>query len=203
MPIEKIVEYCMGTSKDNVVKMKLATNCAPVLKNIKESSLLILTKEYDVLKLMEETNISCRKLYQCGDKIAWLLYRKESLKKILLLRRNVEFLKMQGYFCLNEVSDYMSDKTLEEVLNFQGERLERYINKKADFPHEIGILLGYPIEDVEGFIMNKGKNYKYSGYWKVYENPNKILRLFKEYDNAKEQAIRQVLDGEKIKDIAV
>ena len=33
-----------------------------------------------------------------------------------------------------------------------------------DFPHEIGIFLGYPLEDVVGFIENQGKNYTCSGY---------------------------------------
>ena len=36
------------------------------------------------------------------------------------------------------------------------------------FPHEIGLFLGYPFEDVMGFIENKGENYLCSGCWKVY-----------------------------------
>ena len=37
-------------------------------------------------------------------------------------------------------------------------------------PHEIGVFLGYPIWDVKGFIDNKGKDFKYCGTWKVYNN---------------------------------
>lgn len=43
-------------------------------------------------------------------------------------------------------------------------RLQRY----EQFPHEIGLFLGYPPEDVSGFIANKGYGYKWVGGWKVY-----------------------------------
>lgn len=48
-----------------------------------------------------------------------------------------------------------------------------YQTIQEDFPHEMGILLGYPVEDVEGFIINNGKNELYTGYWKVYDNLTK------------------------------
>ena len=39
-----------------------------------------------------------------------------------------------------------------------------YMEEKGAFPHEIGLLLGYPVEDVLGFIRHQGKNYLYTGY---------------------------------------
>ena len=38
------------------------------------------------------------------------------------------------------------------------------MEEKGAFPHEIGLLLGYPVEDVLGFIRYQGKNYLYTGY---------------------------------------
>ncbi len=38
------------------------------------------------------------------------------------------------------------------------------MNQGKQFPHEMGLLLGYPVEDVVGFMENNGKNYLYSGY---------------------------------------
>ncbi|MCR5154354.1 MAG: DUF3793 family protein, partial [Lachnospiraceae bacterium] len=43
---------------------------------------------------------------------------------------------------------------------------------------EIGIFLGYPLEDVKGFIENKGKNYKTCGLWKVYKDENFAKGIF-------------------------
>ena len=37
-----------------------------------------------------------------------------------------------------------------------------------DFPHEVGLFLGYPPGDVEGFRLNHGRNFKLCGLWKVY-----------------------------------
>lgn len=39
-----------------------------------------------------------------------------------------------------------------------------YMEEKGAFLHEIGLLLGYPVEDVLGFIRHQGKNYLYTGY---------------------------------------
>lgn len=38
------------------------------------------------------------------------------------------------------------------------------------FPHEVGIILGYPLEDVIEFENNQGKNCKYCGLWKSYSD---------------------------------
>lgn len=43
------------------------------------------------------------------------------------------------------------------------------LNKMVgSFPHEIGLFLGYPPEDVEGFILQGPGLCKCTGYWKVY-----------------------------------
>ncbi len=53
------------------------------------------------------------------------------------------------------------------------------------FPHEIGIFLGYPLCDVEGFITHRGKNYKCLGPWKVYENEDQTRRTFEKYQKCR------------------
>lgn len=60
-----------------------------------------------------------------------------------------------------------------------------------EFPHEIGIFLGYPIWDVEGFIEHKGQNYKFCGYWKVYQDVEGAKLKFKEYDRIRESALHK------------
>ncbi len=47
------------------------------------------------------------------------------------------------------------------------------------FPHEIGLFLGYPPEDVLGFIEKKER--KYTGYWKVYSDERKARNIFERY----------------------
>lgn len=59
--------------------------------------------------------------------------------------------------------------------------LIRRIQSVQDFPHEIGFFLGYPAEDVKGFIDCKAVNYKSKGYWKVYSDPERAEKLFNKY----------------------
>ena len=61
------------------------------------------------------------------------------------------------------------------------ERLKERIRQLEDFPHEIGLFLSYPIEDVLGFIENRGKNYILNGYWKVYGNEEEARKSFFKY----------------------
>ena len=45
-------------------------------------------------------------------------------------------------------------------------QLSRRLCCEADFPHEIGVFLGYPLTDVVGFIENQGRNFTCCGCWK-------------------------------------
>ncbi len=47
----------------------------------------------------------------------------------------------------------------------------------ADFPHEIGIFLGYPLKDVEGFLGWSGLPFTCQGPWKIYGDPAPSLAV--------------------------
>lgn len=72
-----------------------------------------------------------------------LFINKKSMEKVLSNKRCVNFLKFVGYSSDYELNEYMD----ELVLRLQSE----------EFPHEIGVFLGYPLKDVLGF-MGYGKN---------------------------------------------
>ena len=78
---------------------------------------------------------------------------------------------------------------------------QQYLREKNVFPHEMGLLLGYPPEDVKGFIRNQGKNYLYSGYWKVYDRPHEKIRLFQKYEHSREKLIQLLSYGMRIEEI--
>lgn len=60
-------------------------------------------------------------------------------------------------------------------------RLIKRLDEVESFPHEIGLFLGYPAEDVKGFIEDGSRNYKCKGYWKVYSDEEKARKLFEKY----------------------
>ena len=61
--------------------------------------------------------------------------------------------------------------------------LIRRLAHSSEFPHEIGIFLGYPPADVLGFIQNKAKNCKAVGTWKVYGDVEASRRKFAQFQN--------------------
>ena len=61
-------------------------------------------------------------------------------------------------------------------------RLARRLHESHDFPHEIGLFLGYPPEDVSGFIENKAACAKCVGCWKVYGDEEAARKRFAKYE---------------------
>ena len=69
--------------------------------------------------------------------------------------------------------------------------------QREDFPHEIGLFLGYPLGDVIGFIKNAGQNCKCVGCWKVYCNECEAIKAFamiEKEDNEKEKVLEMSID---------
>ena len=72
-----------------------------------------------------------------------LFINEKSMEKVLVNKRCINLLKFVGYSSDYELNDYVD----ELVFRLQSE----------EFPHEIGVFLGYPLKDVLGF-MGYGKN---------------------------------------------
>ena len=105
-----------------------------------------------------------------------LIINKEDVKEILISEGYMEF--QIGY-----------------VLYMFSIRYQDYICGKGKFPHEIGLILGYPAEDVRGFMDNNGKNFLYTGYWKVYKDVDNKVKLFEKFKIAEELLICLLSSG--------
>ena len=79
------------------------------------------------------------------------------------MEKNKELLSECGYRCGN--------------VNACLARLIFRLRTEEDFPHEVGLFLGYPPADVDGF-MHRKEEYKFSGLWKVYDDVEGAVRQF-------------------------
>lgn len=167
----------------------LANQCAPVLTDVKPSNLLILTKEEEQafleMELPEGIYGSC--LYRGEKKSTWFLYRKDALEAVLIWPQAQAFLRTYGY------DD--PDSTMEEKLTRLTGRFTAYKEAGMEFPHEMGVFLGYPLHDVKGFIEHRGRNYLCSGYWKVYRNEKKAKKTFQLYQAVRDAALEIISSG--------
>ncbi len=57
----------------------------------------------------------------------------------------------------------------------------RRLQRDAAFPHEVGLFLGYPVGDVDGFIRLGARSAKCVGTWKVYGDVASAQRKFDLY----------------------
>ena len=113
-----------------------------------------------------------------SDKTVLLyLYRIDALRKDLSRREAAEILREVGYDCSN------SDRCVCDLIT----KLQR----SGSFPHEVGLFLSYPPEDVRGFIDNHARNCKYLGFWKVYGDVEKAKRTFANYERCTEAYCRK------------
>lgn len=59
--------------------------------------------------------------------------------------------------------------------------LKNRMKNSDEFPHEIGLFLGYPPEDVKGFMEQGAANCKCVGCWKVYGDESQARKTFAKY----------------------
>ncbi len=165
-----------------------AGQCAPVIFHIKPSNLLIIEEKYAraLKSLIMATGLKARCFDHSSGKQVWFLFREDALREYLSDAANREFIAGFGY---DEEMD------LEDMLKFAAKRFRMYKCGKLDFPHEMGIFLGYPLGDVKGFIEHKGRNYLCTGYWKVYENEQQARETFQLYAKVKQLATDMVQKG--------
>lgn len=72
-----------------------------------------------------------------------------------------------------------------------------------EFPHEIGLFLGYPPEDVCGFIENRADGCKCVGCWKVYGDAEAAQKIFAKYKKCSDIYAAQFANGRSIERLTV
>lgn len=169
------------------IETQLALQCAPLITGLKIANLLNVPRENEkvVQAFLKKAGISFFRLARTEKKTTFLLYNRKQLEEFLGKKEVVEILKNEKY----------SGAYLGKVLLDFQKRFQAHLDGEREFPHEMGVFLGYPIEDVKGFIDYQGKNFLYSGYWKVYADAPKKIQLFQKFEQAKETLIQMLSRG--------
>ena len=85
----------------------------------------------------------------------------------------------------------------ENALSF----LQKRLLSSRQFPHEIGLFLGYPAQDVAGFIEHGGANSAFGGLWKVYHDVERAKCLFCTYRQCRERMLSLLDVGMSLQEI--
>jgi len=168
---------------------KLAYHSAPALCGIKPSNLINISNNSlhkvlsDIKSLNEIYNPNnCFQILKKTDSgILLLVYKKKKLEEYLFLDDNRSYLESIGY----KRSDYIDDYIYE---------LKRRINDNEIFPHEIGLFLGYDLDDTLEFIKGNKKPLL-KGVWNVYSKKEEKRILFEKYYRCRDCVVRLVNKG--------
>jgi len=162
----------------------------------------------------------------------FLIYNREILNKVLCDKGNEETFGLYGYKpdrlkreiedrigasskngTVVKVKDKAEDKAEDKAgditdverayLDKLSQRYQEYAKYKQEFPHEIGLFLGYPLCDVTGFIRNKGKHYLSNGFWKVYHDAEQAERTFELFRRIRKDAMQTLEEEKDLRDLNV
>ena len=172
----------------------IVRHCAPTLENLKTGSLFVcpitdrpsfFSSLRSLNELLVPKGLRALPLRIREYSALIYLYRPSRLKKDLEDPAAIKILQDHGYSCYG--------KCLPKLI-------ER-VRASEEFPHEIGLFLGYPPEDVQGFLDHRPC--KCSGCWKVYGDENKAKKTFDLYKKCERVYCQQLARGIDIKRLTV
>ena len=176
----------------------IVEHCSPTLAGIKTGNMFTvrITEDTDIYKEIRSLNKVLRQkglrvipLKITGDYVLIYLYRPSHLKKDLTDPQALNILRKKGYesvrpeYCIVQLVDHLK--------------------KDESFPHEIGLFLGYPPSDVEGFMNHPQKGVKCSGCWKAYSDPEKAQNLFNRFKMCTKSYHEMIKKGKSLAQLAV
>lgn len=178
----------------------LITHCSPTLASLKTANLFRVHISPEELeeqlsgwnRKLNPKGIALYALRERDNEALIYVCRRARLREDLCKPGIARFLESYGY--THAGADAALER-LRERLAAQGVH--------EDFPHEIGIFLGYPLGDVEGFIRHGGRGCKCSGCWKVYCDECEARKTFAKFRKCRDIYTRLWSQGRSVCQLAV
>lgn len=177
--IERLMSFAQTQNAGSFIESMITCFAAPVICGFKCGKLLNLSRNGEDMalawisvkdKLLERFSLEAAEIPSRGTGVLLFLYDRNLLARALTSVRARDMLGDLGY--------PVENGTIEDHVSFLIEKF------KNGLPHEVGLFLGYPPEDVRAFIDNEGRGAKLTGYWKVYGNEDEARKVFSSYRRA-------------------
>ena len=192
----EVLSYFLKNSDSRLrLSFQIVLQCAPFLKGLKVSCVISVNASLcaELDEVFRNVDISYYRLSCIDGRCLVLFYRPCELGKYLRQPGVYDLIREYGY----------TDLSIDKILGRLSQRVSDFARRGMGFPHEIGVFLGYPLDDVKGFIENEGKKYLMIGYWKVYSDIAGARMVFNAYDRAKDCAVYEFLTGKSIREITL
>ncbi len=180
---------------------QVVVHCAPTLKGIKPGNLFSAPIQSEA-----EMNLQVRILNRLlGPKGVRVVPMQHSASRALIYVYRPS--QLEKYFHSEEVSKllrhfgYSPDSAGTCVARLR-RKMKGSNQGQGSFPHEVGLFLGYPAEDVNGFIEHRAKDFKLVGTWKVYGDSAAAERRFRAFKQCTSYCVKRYEQGVPIEQIA-
>jgi len=160
----------------------LAEQLAPTIFGSKPATLLTLSNlphlpllswwDFYGKSILANSCVKIRIMFTCPYRKTVMFYQPKLLERCLRHPLTKSFFQRQGYSIEKGTEDLLSE-------------LSTYFSQS--FPHEIGILLGIPLKDVQGFMGLSKCPLSCRKHWCVYGNPRLSLQRMNRHRRDQQQ----------------
>lgn len=168
-----LIEKLMNRHKDDVEIMSFIEKIGPTVLGIKPASLLNVSGRVLILcwNCFDESSGIAYEMVKCGEgRVQLLIYHSKSLAKVLGEPKTKRCLMRLGYPAAGTVNDHVACLASRMQDN--------------EYPHEIGLFLGYPLKDVYGF-MGAPIPYRKTMGWRMYGDVRPSESIYYAYKAAR------------------
>jgi hypothetical protein len=160
----------------------LRWGAGPLIAGLQPASLLCIPAPFSATWERERSTLCdiLRVSVFCLRESLVLLYRRGPLARKTSAGASAHYLASLGYPVSTGLSACLT-------------ALKSRFDNPASFPHEVGVFLGYPLEDVIHFSAGHPAPYHCRGYWQVYHRPDRAKRAFAYMDAARSRVVRDFL----------
>lgn len=176
----------------------LVEHCAPTFAGLKTGNLFRISyADIEVFReelrrlngILKKKGLRAVPVRMTAEFALVYLYRPDFLKRDLGSEEAARLLTSLGY----------EPQSVNRSVAF----LARMMREKEAFPHEIGLFLGYPPEDVLGFMKSSREGVKCVGCWKVYGDEARARAAFWRFQRCREVFEENVQRGRKLEALIV
>ena len=173
-------------------------HCSPTLAGIKTGNLFpvkvkggadINDEIRQLNRILRDAGLRVIPVKRGGDSVLLYVYRPTFLEMDLQDPEALRILKEKGYSCKSMVN------CLAELM--------KHLAEDEEFPHEIGLFLGYPPSDVQSFMADSRDGVQCTGCWKAYSDKEGAEETFRRYKRCTEKYILLYKKGRPLKDLVV
>lgn len=176
----------------------LVEHCAPTFAGLKTGNLFRISyADIEVFReelrrlngILKKKGLRAVPVRMTAEFALIYLYRPDFLKRDLSCEETARLLTSLGY----------EPQSVNRSVAF----LARMMREKEAFPHEVGLFLGYPPEDVLGFMKSSREGVKCVGCWKVYGDEARARAVFRRFQCCRKVFEENVQRGRNLEALIV